>query len=97
MHERRTPLVETETPNGEQKMTLPELNIAIETAHEIITDRTDGPLTMFVLLSRACDLVASGSDPEAVANALDAALRECDFIRDRAAIRSLDEPARHGG
>lgn len=36
----------------------------------IIEDRTDGPLTRFVLISRACNLISLGNDPDSCANAL---------------------------
>ena len=41
----------------------------------------DGPMTAFVAISRACDLVASGEiRPEAAANALDTVLRAYGWI-----------------
>ena len=43
----------------------------IAAAREDLEDRTDGPVTAFVLMARACDLSADGRhDPEALANAL---------------------------
>lgn len=55
---------------------LTDLTAQIAAAYEDITHRTDGPLTGFVLMSRACDLVAKGRNPEAVANALHEALHD---------------------
>jgi len=39
----------------------------IAAAREDLEDRTDGPVTAFVLMARACDLSADGRhDPEAL-------------------------------
>lgn len=48
----------------------------IRSAREEIAHGCDGPLTSFVLIARACDLIATGTDPEIVANALHEELSE---------------------
>ena len=58
--------------------------------YDDLTDRTDGPLTSFVLISRACGLVAKGSNPDAVANALHDALSEYGFLVKAKPVPSLE-------
>ena len=43
----------------------------IAEVRDLLEDRTDGPVTQFVLIARACDLSASGDyDSDTIANAL---------------------------
>lgn len=55
----------------------------IKNAKEELSHGCDGPITDFVLISRACRLAASGKfgAPE-VANALDEVLREYGFLKE---------------
>lgn len=69
---------------------LTDLTAQIAAAYEDITDRTDGPLTGFVLMSRACDLVAKGHNPEAVANALHEALTDLGYLVTAKPVPSLE-------
>lgn len=60
-----------------------DIQIRIERALRDIEHRCDGPLTPFVLISRACRLAASGEhEPCNVADALYAALSERGWLRD---------------
>ena len=55
--------------------------ILIERAQDAITNRCDGPLTAFVLISRACEYSANPEAyPEAFANALDTELTARGFL-----------------
>ncbi len=54
----------------------------IKSARTWLSDRSDGPITCFVLICRATDLVALGWDPEVTANALHEELRTRGFIAD---------------
>ncbi len=56
------------------------LDAQIEALREEIAHTTDGPVTDFVLVSRACELAARGANPEACANALHEELASRGFL-----------------
>ena len=47
-----------------------------------ISHTTDGPVTAFVLMSRAAHIVKAGADPERAANALYEELWERGFVKE---------------
>jgi hypothetical protein len=58
------------------------LDAQIAAIREEIAHTTDGPVTDFVLVSRACELAARGANPEACANALHEELASRGFLCD---------------
>jgi hypothetical protein len=57
------------------------LEAAIEAIRKEIAYPHDGPVTEFVLMSRACEVAARGANPEACANALHEELTARGFLR----------------
>lgn len=61
-------------------MNIPSRKPTIREMVDTLTHGCDGPLTRFVLISRAADQVARGVSADTVSEALYMALVECDFM-----------------
>ena len=53
--------------------------------------RSDGPVTTFVLIARATEVVSQGGDPDVVANALYEELKELGAIKGDETLLSSNE------